>query len=85
MLEITSFATIGHKSPVNQYTTPWDASPISPTALIPVPMQPTWYEKNGSNNDDDSEHRPGDEQQNDSLIRSSGFIFKCLKEKQRIA
>lgn len=76
---------MGHKSPASQYMTPRDASPISPTALISVPMQPTWYEKNGSNNDDDSEHRACDEQQNDPLIRSSGFIFKCLKEKQRIA
>ena len=85
MLETTSFAMIGHKSPVKLIHDPWDVSPISPTALILVPTQPTWYEKNGSNNDDDSEHHPGDEQQNDSLIRLSGFIFKRLKEKRRIA
>lgn len=52
--------------------------------LILVPMHLTWDEKDGSNNHNDCEHQPGDKQQNDSLIRMAGFIFECLKEKQRI-
>jgi hypothetical protein len=46
-------------------------------------MHLTWDEKDGSNNHDDCEHQPGNEQQNDSLIRMAGFIFECFKEKTK--
>lgn len=82
--EFTPLATIGHSSPKIQYTPPWDAGLPQPTALILVPTHLTWDEKNGSNNHDDCEHQPSDEQQNDSLIRTAGFIFERLKGKQRI-
>lgn len=73
-----------HSSPINQHTAPRGASPISPAAArIPEPVHLTRDEEDGPDNDDDSEHSPGDEQQNDSLIRASGFIFQCLKEKTK--
>lgn len=46
-------------------------------------MHLTRDEKDGSNNHDDCEHQPSDEQQNDSLIRTAGFIFECFKRKTR--
>lgn len=82
-VQAASLATSCHSSPKTQCTPLWDTGSPQPPARILVPMHLTWDEKDGSNNHDDCEHQPGNEQQNDSLIRMAGFIFECFKEKTK--
>lgn len=52
--------------------------------LARVNSQLTRDEKDGANNHDECECQPGNQQQNDSLIRMAGLVFECLREKQRV-